>query len=141
MAVDIYQRLEQDHREMQSMLERLSQQFNDKTFKQLGKELEAHSKAEEKVLYRAIVKDERAHEPVLEGYEEHHVAELILRELKTNQHGTDRWKAKLKVLKENVEHHIEEEESEMFSASRAVVPQQRAQQMVAEFEAEKKKLS
>ncbi|HSK46436.1 MAG TPA: hemerythrin domain-containing protein [Coriobacteriia bacterium] len=139
MAKDIYQRLEQDHREMQQMMGRLSERFDDRTFKKLATELTAHTVAEEKVLYHAVVKEEPAHQPVLEGYEEHHVAELILRELKSNQHGTDRWKAKFKVLKENVEHHIEEEESTMFSAVREVLPQQEAQKMVSKFESEKRK--
>lgn len=141
MATDIFTRLEQDHREMQQMLDTISQQFDDKMFKQLAKELTAHSEAEEKVLYKAVVDDERTHEPTLEGYEEHHVAELILRELKSNQHGTDRWMAKFKVLQENVEHHIEEEESEMFSAARQVVEPATAQAMVSQFETEKKKHS
>lgn len=139
MANDIYQVLEQDHREMQQMMEQLSEQFDDQMFKQLATELTAHTKAEEKVLYNAVVDQEPAHQPILEGFEEHHVAEFVLRELKSNQHGTDRWKAKFKVLKENVEHHIEEEESTMFSAVREVLAQDQAQKMASEFESEKKK--
>lgn len=138
VATDIYERLEQDHREMQQMMSKLSEQFDEKTFTKLSKELKAHSEAEEKVFYEAAVKKEPAHQPVLEGYEEHHVADLILRELKSNQHGTDRWQAKFKVLKENVEHHIEEEESTVFEVVRQVVPEERAQQMVKEFEMQKK---
>jgi len=141
MATDIYQRLEQDHREMEKILDRLSEGFDRQMFDQLAKELTAHSEAEEKVFYEAVVDDERAHEPILEGYEEHHVADLILRELKSNNPGTDRWMAKLKVLKENVEHHIQEEESEMFDAARGVVNGAQAQEMAARFESEKKKHS
>jgi|SRR5688572_1980818 len=61
------------------------------------------------------------HETVLEGYQEHHVADLILKELHAVARGDERWGAKFKVLKENIEHHIEEEERRMFPAARAVL--------------------
>jgi len=136
---DIFGRLEADHREMRDMMTRISDKFDQRLFTKLAKELESHERAEEDVLYHAIVKNERTHEVTLEGYEEHHVADLILRELKANKSGTDRWMAKFSVLKENVEHHIEEEEGEMFSSARMVVPKDLAQKMVSKFEAEKKK--
>jgi hypothetical protein len=139
VATTIFERLEQDHREMQQMMEQLSKKYDEKMFERFATELTAHAEAEEEVFYKAIVDEEKVHEPVLEGYEEHHVADMILRELKANQHGTERWMAKLKVLKENVEHHIEEEEGEMFSAAREVVETERAKEMVAQFENEKKK--
>jgi len=58
---------------------------------------------------------------VLEGYEEHHVADVILDELLDVPPETDLWKAKVKVLKENVEHHMDEEESELFKKAKAVL--------------------
>jgi hypothetical protein len=58
---------------------------------------------------------------VLEGYEEHHVADVLLDELLDVPPDTDLWKAKVKVLKENVEHHMDEEEDELFKGARAVL--------------------
>ena len=47
---------------------------------------------------------------MLEGFEEHHVADVIVKELENVSPGDEQWAAKFKVLKENIEHHIEEEE-------------------------------
>lgn len=138
MPVDIFTRLEQDHREMSQMLEQLSEKFDERTFKKFSKELVSHARAEEQVFYKAVVGSQSIHESVLEGYEEHHVADLIMRELKTNKHGTERWMAKLSVLKENVEHHIEEEEQEIFPGARKAVDEQRAVEMAKQFEKAKK---
>lgn len=141
MAIDIFDRLEQDHQEMREMMSQLSKQFDTQLFERLAKELESHSSAEEKVVYKAVVNEPQTHEIVLEGYEEHHVADLIVRELKSNEAGTDRWMAKLKVLRENVEHHLEEEEGEMFDKARTVISPEQAQEMASQFEAAKKNLN
>ena len=58
---------------------------------------------------------------MLEGYQEHHVADIVLQELQQLPPSDERWGAKLKVLKENIEHHIEEEEGEMLSTARSVL--------------------
>ncbi len=137
--MNIYERLEQDHREMAGMMDKLESGYDARVFEKLANELTAHMRAEEEVLYRPLRDAEPAHEPVLEGYEEHHVGDLILRELKANNPGTDRWMAKFNVLKENVEHHIEEEEGPLFDAARQVLPDERAVAMVREFQAEKKR--
>lgn len=140
MPTDIFTTLEQDHKEMQSMMSQLSESFDEQTFKQLAQELVSHERAEEQVLYDAIVEEQPTHELVLEGFEEHHVADLIMRELKDNKHGSERWMAKFKVLQENVEHHIQEEENELFAAARQVVDDARAQEMTSQFESAKKQL-
>lgn len=140
VPTDIFTRLEQDHEEMRVMLNSISESFDEKTFKKLSHELVSHERAEEGVLYEAVVKQQPTHELVLEGLEEHHVADLIMRELKNNEQGTDRWMAKFKVLQENVEHHLEEEENELFPAAKQVVDGGRAQEMTSQFETAKKKV-
>jgi hemerythrin superfamily protein len=82
-------------------------------------ELIAHERMEEDVFYPALRSaSEKAKDIVLEGYEEHHVIDVILDEMFEVPEDTDQWHAKLKVLHENLEHHIEEEEEEMFSRAR-----------------------
>lgn len=87
---------------------------------QMRAELMAHEHMEETVFYPALRSHAEAKEIVLEGYEEHHVIDMILDELLDVPEETDQWKAKLKVLKENIEHHIEEEEGEMFKYAKQV---------------------
>ena len=86
----------------------------------LTSELNAHELMEEKVLYPALQSHPQARDIVLEGYEEHHVADLIVAELQQVATNDEQWGAKFKVLKENIEHHIEEEEGEMFRTARGL---------------------
>ena len=83
-------------------------------------ELEVHTTIEEEIFYPAVhdMSEELA-EVVDEGVEEHHVAKVLIGELATIEAGSDQWKAKLMVLIENVEHHAEEEEQEMFPQIRS----------------------
>jgi hypothetical protein len=79
-------------------------------------ELEVHSAIEEEIFYPAV--RERAgkegKELVAEGFEEHHVVDTLMQELRALDPEDEAYDAKFKVLTENVEHHIEEEEGEML---------------------------
>jgi iron-sulfur cluster repair protein YtfE (RIC family) len=82
-------------------------------------ELIAHERMEEDIFYPALrASSDKAKDIVLDGYEEHHVIDMILDEMFEVPEHTDQWQAKLKVLHENLEHHIEEEEGEMFSRAK-----------------------
>jgi hemerythrin superfamily protein len=83
-------------------------------------ELQIHMAVEEKVFYQAV-KDRSGEidEDVNEGYEEHHVAKTLIREIETLEPGSDQWIAKMTVLIESVQHHVDEEEEELFPSVRA----------------------
>jgi len=68
---------------------------------------------------------------VLEGYQEHHVADVLVKELHQLARDNERWGAKFKVLKESLEHHIEEEESHMFPSARQVLTREELQSLGA----------
>jgi hemerythrin-like domain-containing protein len=86
----------------------------------LTAELNTHELMEERVLYPALESHPEAHDVVLEGYQEHHVADLIVNELHEVATDDEAWGAKFKVLKESLEHHIEEEEGQMFRLARGI---------------------
>ena len=90
-------------------------------FTKLADVLKVHERREEEVLYPALKAHEKAKDIVLEGYEEHHVADVILAELSGTEVTDEVWAAKFAVLKENLEHHIEEEEGEMFRKARQLL--------------------
>ena len=78
-------------------------------------ELEVHTTIEEEIFYPAIKgADEEIKDTVDEGIEEHHVAKVLIEEIKMLTPDDDAWAAKMKVLIESVEHHATEEEEEMF---------------------------
>jgi Hemerythrin HHE cation binding domain len=87
-------------------------------------ELTVHEVIEEEIFYPALKSHPKAKDIVLEGYEEHHVVDLLMGELEDLDVSDETWGAKALVMKENVEHHIEEEESEMFAKARQVFDRQ-----------------
>ncbi len=116
--------LEEDHRKVKKMLaegeettER-AEVTRSQLYATLRREMETHERIEEEIFYPALKAHPKARDIVLEGYEEHHVVDEIMGELGKTDVTDETWAAKFKVMKENIEHHIEEEEGEMFSAAR-----------------------
>jgi hypothetical protein len=89
-------------------------------FETLKAEMLIHERIEEEIFYPALKSHPKAKDIVLEGYEEHHVVDEIMGELEETDVSDETWSAKFKVMKENIEHHIEEEEGEMFKQARSV---------------------
>ncbi len=89
-------------------------------FATLKEEMLIHERIEEEIFYPALKEHPKAKEIVLEGFEEHHVVDQIMGELEATPVTDEQWAAKFKVMKENIEHHIEEEEGEMFEQARNV---------------------
>ena len=139
-TADIYERLKKDHDEVKEMFEKITSGGGDpvKTWEKLSKELTAHSRAEEQVFYEPLKAGDDARESALLGYEEHHAADLFIKELSRNQPESDQWMAKLSVLEELVLHHVVEEEGEIFQKAREVIDEERARKMVNEFQKAKK---
>ena len=83
-------------------------------------ELTVHEIIEEEIFYPELKTHPKARDIVLEGYEEHGVVDTLMGELEDLPVDDETWGPKAKVMKENIEHHIEEEEGEMFPQARAV---------------------
>ena len=83
--------------------------------------LNVHELIEEKVLYPALKPHEEVRDIVLEGVQEHHVADVLVKELHDLARDDEQWGAKFKVLGESIEHHLEEEEGTMFPKARRVL--------------------
>ena len=108
---------------------------------QMRSELMGHERMEEDVFYPALRANAEAKEIVLEGYEEHHVIDLILDELLEVPEESEQWKAKLKVLQENIEHHIEEEEGEMFKKAKQMFDKDALEELGVRMAAAKEEAS
>jgi hypothetical protein len=133
--VDAIELLETDHRRMEALLaqgeETTARGVKTRTalLDTLTRELNVHELIEEKVLYPALQSHPQAKDIVLEGYQEHHVADLLVRELHGLARDNEQWGPKFKVLKENIEHHIKEEEGEMFRTARGIFTREELQQL------------
>jgi hypothetical protein len=100
-------------------------------FDKLKDEMMIHERIEEEIFYPALKAHPKAKDLVLEGYEEHHVVDEIMGELEMTDVTDETWGAKFKVMKENIEHHIEEEEGEMFKQARSVFDTDELEQLGA----------
>ncbi len=89
-------------------------------FSTIKGELTVHEIIEEEIFYPALKSHPKAKDIVLEGYQEHHVVDLVVSELEDLDVSDETWGAKAKVMQENVEHHMEEEEGDMFKTARSV---------------------
>ena len=89
-------------------------------FATIKRELTVHEEIEEKIFYPALRDHPKAKDIVLEAYEEHNVVDMVMSELEQTDVTDETWAAKFTVMKENLEHHIEEEEGEMFKQARSV---------------------
>jgi iron-sulfur cluster repair protein YtfE (RIC family) len=85
-------------------------------FEEIKAELQVHTQIEEEIFYPAMQgsEDEDVKETVLEAHEEHKVAKTLLAELSELSPEDETFCAKMYVLSENVKHHIEEEEGDLF---------------------------
>jgi hemerythrin superfamily protein len=141
--VDAIELLETDHRRLEDLLKK-GEETTERAVKgrnelldTITNELNAHELIEEKVLYPALKAHSEAKEIVLEGYQEHHVADLLVKELHGLARSDERWGPKFKVLQENIEHHIEEEEGKMFPTARSVLSRAELEELGARMEAMK----
>ena len=103
-------------------------------FSTIKGELTVHEIIEEEIFYPALKSHPKAKDIVLEGYEEHHVVDLLMAELEQLDATDETWGAKALVMKENIEHHIEEEEGEMFKNARQVFERQELEDLGARMQ-------
>src|SRR3954447_2014289 len=127
--------LTNDHEELKKHLE-AGEQTTERAVKTRAEILDtvstlltAHERIEEVIFYPALKEHPNAKDMVLEGYQEHHVVDLNVDELQDLVENDEVWGAKFKVLKENIEHHIEEEEGEMFKTARKVFSEQELEEL------------
>lgn len=130
--MDPFKLLKKDHETVAKLFDRTeaaSGQAKLKIFRQIKRELELHSHIEETIFYPAIEHAKETRALTLEAYEEHKVVKELLVELDAAGSVSDEWKAKLTVLRENVEHHVKEEENELFDQASDVLTGEEAERL------------
>ena len=141
--MDAIELLKKDHDEVRALFEQFRQageaEDSDRMRElqeQIFEELEKHTRIEEDIFYPAVraADEEELGDTVAEGVQEHHVVKVLMREIE-DVSGDDTFQAKMKVLMENVEHHADEEEEEMFPDVRQQFDQARLEELGQEMEA------
>jgi (p)ppGpp synthase/HD superfamily hydrolase len=136
--------LKKQHKDVKALFKKLERTENARQRRQLldeiSRSLAGHTLIEEEIFYPAVrgLETQKADEMILEAYEEHHVVKLVLAELPRVNPEDDRFEAKMTVLSELIEHHVEEEEGEMFKMAQKLGRQELdslGKQMAERFEA------
>jgi hemerythrin superfamily protein len=146
MHKQFFEMLQKDHEEVKSLLEQLEKTSDgavkkaEDLFGKLKKELLPHMRAEESEFYPVLKEKKDARQNVMESLEEHHVTELIFNELDKMSRDAENWGAKLSVLKELIEHHVEEEEDQIFEDAEQYVDEAHMEKIVKAFEKEKERV-
>jgi len=124
--MDAIKLLKADHDKVKKLLTELEStterglKIRAELFSTIKGELTLHEIVEEEIFYPELKTHPKAKDIVLEGYQEHSVVDKLMKELEELPVDHETWGAKAKVMKENIEHHIEEEEGEMFKKARQV---------------------
>ena len=115
--------LKNDHKTVEDLFKRFEKlgpravKTKQDVVERIIRELSIHAAIEEMIFYPAIrqaVEDGEIEDMVLESLEEHHIVKWVLSELDGMSPEHERFEAKVTVLTENVRHHVEEEEQDLF---------------------------
>ena len=146
MSTDAIVLLKDEHKEIRKTF-RAFEKAGDRAYASKGKlvdrmieQLTVHTYLENEVMYprvRALLPE--VEDDVLESYEEHHVADLLVVELAAMKPEDERFTAKTTVLIENVRHHMQEEEEEWFPKVREGLGRKALQELGAAMAEARKK--
>jgi len=144
--MDAMSLLKEDHRKVKKILAELESttergvKTREELFTKVKQELVIHEAIEEEIFYPALKEHPKTKEIALEGYEEHHVVDTVMAEIEGVAYDDEKWGAKFTVMKENLEHHIEEEEGKMFKQANQVFDQDELTQLGESMKARKEDL-
>jgi hemerythrin superfamily protein len=143
--MNIIDLLKEDHRKVEDLFAKVEETESEKQhlqlFEKIKTELETHTQIEETLFYPALEEHEDLKDMVLEAFEEHKQVKTLLREISALAEGSEKLDAKLKVMGENVEHHVGEEEDEMFPKVEELIEEQELERLGEEMLKLKKRLN
>jgi len=147
-APDAITLLKKDHEKVRGLLKKLESAAmrGDKNaetlLENIDREVKVHSQVEEEIFYPAFREAARTKEQsklFFEAKEEHHVVDMVMPEVSEFE-GNEDFAAKAKVLKDLIEHHADEEESEMFPAAKKLMGSDQLRELGRRIKARKQQL-
>jgi hemerythrin superfamily protein len=131
--------LKKQHRQVEKLFkqaEKAQSRQRRQLMDQIVEQLKLHTKIEEEIFYPAVreLGTSKAEEMIDEAFEEHHVVDLVLAELPKVDPDDERFEAKMTVLSELVQHHVEEEEGELFPLAEKKLGAERIKELGQQME-------
>lgn len=142
--MNIYTYLKEDHQKVAALFEKIIENEHkakrELLFSELKKELLLHSEAEHATFYKALRSHAETKEIVRHADKEHAEVKDYLENLSEGPTDSIKWMVLLGELKYSVEHHVEEEEGEMFKKAKQVIDKEKEKKLVEEMESFKEKI-
>ncbi|SHJ11213.1 hemerythrin domain-containing protein [Aquimarina spongiae] len=136
--MNIFEALREDHTLQRNLLKELIETSGDSServqiFKKIKKELSVHADAEERHFYVPLITSDRTQEKARHGIAEHHEIDELIEELENTEYSSSAWLKIAKQLKEKVEHHLDEEEHEVFQMAGKVFTQEQKNNLAKDY--------
>ena len=142
--MDIFALLQQDHQTVAALFDEIASAEDtddrEKIFGRLKEEVLRHKEAEERTFYAALSMIPELGDRIEEAMEEHVDAEELLEEIDGLDVDEEEWAATLAELKEEIEHHVAEEEGDIFAQAKEHLTEDQLKKLGKEFALEKKRL-
>lgn len=127
--MNITELLTEDHREVDGLIAQLEGGADKETFTKLKNALLLHAQIEEGIYYPALEDFEEAEELIDEAYQEHSDVEQLLDDMSAAEPNSEEFQDLLFQLKESVNHHVEEEEGQVFPLSETLLGEDALEKM------------
>lgn len=144
--MDVRDVLREEHQQLQELAAAVVEADDPaqakRLFHQLKEALVRHSRAEERVVYNALMdcKETQTVELAEEGEIEHEIADRLLQQNTRGRADSPGWKARMKVLRDMLEHHVRDEETHIFDALERHFSLRELQKMGERFEEHKERV-
>jgi hemerythrin-like domain-containing protein len=140
----IYAALKQDHDRHRALMDQIEDTARGsderrQLFEEFRKELQAHAAAEEESLYATMLREPDLRDEARHSVTEHKEVDDLLGELVDKDPSSLFWLPKFKQMRERYEHHIDEEEQEMFPAAAKELSKAEEDRLAKIFERRKPK--
>lgn len=134
----IYDAIKQDHDSHRQVLDKLDATSGDSPerkslYATMKQELEAHTAAEEETFYATLLAKPAGQEQARHSVNEHKEAVDLLGELDETEFSSPGWLTRFRKLKDELEHHMDEEENEVFPKARKLINEATAENLGGEF--------
>lgn len=136
--MNIFEAIRADHDIQRDLLDKLVETSGDtkvrhSLFLKLKDELITHENAEEKIFYRPLIDAEMTRKKARHSIAEHHEMDELLEKLSDTEMDSSAWLVYAKQLKEKVEHHLEEEEQEVFQMAGKVLNETQKKELATTY--------
>lgn len=136
--MNIFEELRADHQKQRTLVKILAKTHGDsegrqEIFEKLKHELQIHATAEERYFYIPLMKEELTQEKARHSIAEHHEMDELIEELEKTDMSSPHWVAVAKKLEEKVNHHLDEEEQEVFQMAGKALTEKEKEELAKSY--------